>query len=360
MKIKIGKRTVGPGSPAFVIAEMSANHNQDFDVALNTIKAMKDAGADAVKLQTYTPDTMTIDAKTKYFKIRQKTLWDGQTLYGLYKTAYTPWEWHEKLQKVAHRAGLEFFSSPFDATSANFLKSLRVPAYKIASFEINDIPLVTHVAKFGKPMIMSTGVAREADIWEAIKACQSVGNDQIVLLQCVSAYPARPEDMNLRTMNDMEKRFGVLAGLSDHTLGVAIPVAAVALGARVIEKHFILDKKVGGPDCAFSLDPREFKEMVVSVRSAEAAIGKVSYELSEASERNRAFARSIFIVEDFKKGDALTEKNIRSIRPGFGLHPRYLPGLIGKRAIAAGRRGMPFSFAYISTADRKSLRKPDR
>jgi len=325
----------------FIIAELSGNHNQSFDLAVQTIKAMKKAGADAVKLQTYTADTITIDSDKEYFKVKQGTVWDGSTLYGLYQKAYTPWEWQPKLKKIAEDLGMACFSSPFDNTAIDFLEKMDVPAYKIASFEITDVGLIEYAASKKKPIIISTGVAEPADIREAVKTCRQAGNDQIILLKCTSSYPAAPEEMNLRTIPDMAKRFKCLAGLSDHTMGAESAIAAVALGAKVIEKHFILDRKLGGPDSSFSMEPAEFKQMVESIRKTERALGCVTYELSAKSKKNREFSRSLFVVKDIKKGDLFSADNIRSIRPGFGLPPKFLKDVIGKRAMHSIARGEP-------------------
>ena len=347
MYLKINDRNIGEGNPTFIIAELSANHNQDYDIAVDTVKAAMEVGADAIKLQTYTPDTITIDCNNKYFQINQGTLWDGKTLYELYKEAYTPWEWQPKLKKIANELGLVCFSSPFDKTAVDFLEEMQVPAYKVASFEITDIPLIKYIASIGKPVILSTGIATLEDIEEAVNACREVGNNQIVLLKCTSAYPAPVEEANLKTIPDLAKRFGVVSGLSDHTLGISVPVAAVALGARIIEKHFILDKNIGGPDAAFSLDKSEFKAMVDAVRSAEKAIGSVSYELSEKMKKGRIFSRSLFVVKDMKRGEVFSEKNVRSIRPGYGLHPRHMEEILGQRAMIDILKGTPLSWDMI-------------
>jgi pseudaminic acid synthase len=331
----------------FIIAELSANHNHDLSIAKETIYAMKESGADAVKLQTYTPDTMTIDCDNEYFQIKQGTLWDGLTLYELYKQAYTPWEWHFELKELAEKLGLTFFSTPFDKTSVDFLEELNVPIYKVASFEITDLPLIEYIASKGKPIIISTGIATIEDIDLAVETCRKNGCEDITLLKCTSAYPAPLEEANLLTIPDMKSRFGVKVGLSDHTLGISAPIAAVSLGAQVIEKHFILDKKLGGPDSAFSLEPKKFAEMVKSIREVEKALGKVTYEVSEKVEKNRVFARSLFVVKDIKKGDILTEDNIRSIRPGYGLHPKYLKGILGKKVKCDIRKGTPLKLEFI-------------
>jgi len=327
----------------FIIAELSANHNGSLDTALQTITAMKESGADAIKLQTYTPDTITLDCDSEMFTISQGTLWDKRKFHDLYAEAMTPWEWHETLFKHARDLGMEAFSSPFDASAVDFLSTLDVPAYKIASFEITDIPLIEYTAAKGKPIIISTGVATLNDIEEALEACRRVGNDQITLLKCTSAYPAPLGEMNLLTIRDMAKRFGVQVGLSDHTMSLAAPVAAAALGARVIEKHFILDRGMGGADSAFSLEPHEFKAMVEAVRDTEKLLGQVTYELSPKSLKSREFARSLFVAEDVKEGDIITERNLRSVRPAFGLPPKYLPQLLGKRFSRNIPKGTPMS-----------------
>jgi len=347
MDIKIGKTIIGKDHKVFMIAELSANHNQDFNIAVETIKAMKEAGADAVKLQTYTPDTMTIDCNNKYFKINQGTIWDGKTLYELYKEAYMPWEWQPELKKIAEKLGLICFSTPFDKTSVDFLEKMDVSCYKIASFEIKDIPLIEYVASKGKLVIISTGIAILSDIQEAINACKDMGNNNIILLKCTSSYPSPYEEVNLKTIPDMAKRFKCLVGLSDHTLGISVPIASVAMGAKIIEKHFILDKKLGGPDAVFSVEPEEFKQMVKSVREVEKALGGVSYKLTEKMRKSRELSRSLFVVKDIKKGENLTEDNVKSIRPGYGLHPVYLSKILGKKAKKNIKRGTPLSIKLI-------------
>ena len=346
-KIKIENRAVDNLSSVLIVAELSANHLQNFDLALKTIEAMKEAGADAVKLQTYTPDTITIDSKKDYFRIKQGTLWDEKYFYELYKEAYTPWDWHPKLFDFAKELGLICFSSPFDKTAVDFLEELNTPAYKVASFEITDIPLIEYIASKGKPIIISTGIATLSDIEEAINACKRMGNDQIILLKCVSLYPTPFEHANLRTIPNMKDTFNVAVGLSDHTSGISVPIAAVALGAVMIEKHFILDRKLGGPDSAFSLEPREFKAMVEAVREIEKALGEIKYELTENQIKSREFSRSLFAVKDIKAGETFTEENIKSIRPGYGLHPKYLKDIIGKKARREIERGTPLSWDMI-------------
>ncbi|MEW6003019.1 MAG: pseudaminic acid synthase [Nitrospirota bacterium] len=343
----IGKHSVGEDSPVFIVAELSANHRQKFDFAVETIKAMKESGADAVKLQTYTPDTITIDSDNEYFQIKQGTLWDGKTLYQLYQEAYTPWEWQPKLKEIAEDLGLICFSSPFDKSAVDFLEKMDVPAYKIASFEITDIPLIEYIASKGKPVIISTGIATLLDIEEAVKACKKMGNDQIALLKCTSAYPTPLEEVNLKTILNLTETFRTVVGLSDHTLGISVPIAAVALGAKIIEKHFILDRKLSGPDAAFSLEPEEFKAMVNAVREVEKAVGEVSYELTEKMKKGREFSRSLFVVKDVKAGELFTEENVRSIRPAFGLHPRYLNDVLGKKAKVNIKKGTPLHWDLI-------------
>jgi len=347
MKLKIGNIYIGKDNPIFIIAELSANHLQDFDLAVKTIKAMKESGADAVKLQTYTPDTITIECDNEYFQIKQGTLWDGKTLYQLYQEAYTPWEWQPELKKLAEDIGLICFSSPFDKTAVDFLEKMNVQAYKVASFEITDIPLIEYIASKGKPIIISTGIASLAEIEESLNACKRMGNNQIALLKCTSEYPSSLEDVNLRTIPDMRDRFGTVVGLSDHTLGISVPIAAAALGAKIIEKHFILDRKLGGPDSAFSLEPEEFRAMVKSVRESEKVLGEVSYEFTEKIRKSREFSRSLFVVEDMKAVAVFTDANVRSIRPGFGLAPKYFNNILGRIAKKDIKRGTPLSWDLI-------------
>lgn len=347
MGFKIGEKEIGEGKPTFIIAELSANHMNDFDIAVKTIEAMAESGADAVKFQTFTPDTITIDCDNEYFQIKQGTVWDGQILHKLYEDAYMPWDWQPKLKKIAENLGLIVFSSPFDKTSVDFLEDMDVPAYKIASFEITDIPLIEYVASKGKPIIISTGIASFEDIELAVKTCLDVGNNEIALLKCTSSYPAPLEEINLNTIPHIKEKFNVVVGLSDHTLGGEVSTAAVALGANIIEKHFILDRNMGGPDSEFSMEPHEFKVMVDSIRNVEKALGKVSYELSDKMKSNREFSRSLFVVEDMKKGDIITEDNVRSIRPGFGLHPIYLKEILGKKINRDLKKGTPFELIFI-------------
>ena len=313
----------------FIIAELSANHNGSIKTAIDTIRAAKRTGADAIKLQTYTPETITLDSKNKDFLLKQGTIWDGKYLHDLYKEAYTPWEWHKELFGVAKEEGLICFSSPFDKTAVDLLEELNNPIYKIASFEITDIPLIHYVASKGKPVIISTGIATLEDIELAVDTCHKVGNNQIILLKCTSSYPAPIDEANLVMIKDLAERFNVVSGLSDHTMGITAPVVAVTQGAKVIEKHFILDKTVGGPDASFSLDEEEFTQMVKAVRDAEVAIGNINYKLTEKQIAGRNFSRSLYIVKDVKKGEIVTQENVRSIRPGFGLHPKELNSIIG-------------------------------
>jgi pseudaminic acid synthase len=328
--MQIGKFNLSSeDSGVFIIAELSANHNGSLETAIETIRAAKRAGADCIKLQTYTADTITIDSKNDDFLIKG-TIWDGQNLYQLYKDAYTPWEWHEALFKEAYNQGLVCFSSPFDTTAVDFLESLNVPAYKIASFEITDIPLIEYVASKAKPVIISTGIATEEDIALAVDACKRMGNCEIALLKCTSSYPAPVEEANMIMVKDLSDRYGVIAGLSDHTIGNTVPIVATCFGAKIIEKHFILDRSIGGPDASFSMNEKEFTEMVLAVREAEKAIGVVDYALTKKQLEGKKFSRSLYVVKDMKKGDLFTAENVRSIRPGFGLHPKYLSLIIGK------------------------------
>lgn len=347
MKLKIGNIEIGEDNKVFIIAELSANHNQQYEIAVESLKAIKECGADAVKLQTYTADTLTINSSKKYFKIQQGTIWDGTTLYQLYQKAYTPWEWQPKLKKIADDIGLIFFSSPFDNSAVDFLERIEVPAYKIASFEIVDIPLIEYTASKGKPIIISTGIATEEEIEEAIAACKNAGNNQIALLKCTSEYPAKIEDANLNSISYLRNKFQMVVGLSDHTTGTMVPLVAVATGARIIEKHFILDKKIGGPDSSFSLEPDQFKKMVSEIRLTEKVLGKTGFEHSAGVKRSRTFARSLFVVENIKKGELITERNIRSIRPSNGLPPKFLKDLLGKKAKSDIEKGTPLSWDLI-------------
>ncbi|MCY6353994.1 pseudaminic acid synthase [Clostridium sp. ZS2-4] len=345
--IQIGNKIIGENNSTFIIAEMSANHLQKFDNAVKIIKEAKKAGADAIKLQTYTPDTITLNCDNEYFQIKQDTIWDGTTLHKLYQTAYTPWEWQPKLKKIAEEEGLICFSSPFDKTAVDFLEDMKVPAYKIASFEITDIPFIEYIASKGKPVIMSTGIATLSDIEEAVNACKRMGNNQVALLKCTSAYPAPVEEVNLRTIPNMVETFNAITGLSDHTLGSAVSVGAVALGAKIIEKHFTLSRSGGGPDAAFSMEPEEFKQMVQDIRNVEKALGKVSYELTQKQRNSSQHSRSLFAVKDIKQGEEFTEENVRSIRPGFGMKTKYINNIIGKKASCDISKGTPMEWKFI-------------
>ena len=343
--MQIGNFNINSESSVFILAELSANHNGSLELAIETIKAAKRAGANCIKFQTYTPDTITIKSDRDDFLIKG-TIWDGRTLYDLYQEAYTPWEWFKLLFDTAKQEGLSYFSSPFDKSSVDFLEKLDVPAYKIASFEITDIPLIEYVASKGKPIILSTGIAEEHDIQLAISACKKMGNSNIALLKCTSSYPAPIEEANLLMIKDFSEKFGVITGLSDHTLGNIVPIVATSLGAKIIEKHFIIDRSIGGPDADFSLNENEFTNMVQSIRNAEKALGKINYSLTEKQLKGKDFCRSLYIVDEVKKGEIFTEKNIRSIRPGFGLHPKYYNDFIGKKATSDLTKGMRLKFEH--------------
>ena len=345
--ITISGRYIGKGEPVYIIAELSANHNQDFNEALRLIQAAHDAGADAIKLQTYTADTITIQSDLPPFRIGGGTLWDGRNLYDLYGEGYTPWEWQPKLKHAAEDLGMHLFSSPFDPTAVDFLEQMNVPAYKVASFEIVDLPLIQKIARTGKPMIISTGMATLGEIEESVTAARDAGATEIALLKCTSGYPAHPEEMNLHTIPHLAAAFGVPVGLSDHTLGIAVPVAAVALGASIIEKHVTLSRAVPGPDSAFSLEPHEFKAMVEAIRTVERALGHMHYGVSEREAASRVFRRSLFVVGDIKAGEVFTEANVRSIRPGHGLAPKHLPEVLGRRATHDIERGTPLSWKMV-------------
>jgi N-acetylneuraminate synthase len=345
--IEINGRRVGPGEPVYIVAEMSANHGQSFDQAVKIIEAAKAAGADAIKLQTYTPDTLTIDCDNEYFQIKG-TLWKGKNLYDLYGEAYTPWEWQPRLKTVAGDLGLDLFSTPFDSSAIDFLEEMGVPAYKIASFELIDLPLIRWVAHTGKPIIMSTGMASLAEMDQAVRTARQAGATQIALLKCNSAYPAPAEEMNLRTIPNMAEAFGLPVGLSDHTLTFAVPVAAVALGACIVEKHMTLSRAMSGPDSAFSLEPHEFKIMVEAIRSVEKAIGNVSYVVTERERDSRVFRRSLFVVKDMQAGEVFTQENVRSIRPGYGLHTQYWDEVLGRAASRDIQRGTPLDWSLIT------------
>jgi pseudaminic acid synthase len=331
----------------FIIAELSGNHNGSLEVAKDTIMAIKESGADAVKLQTYTADTLTLNSDKPYFQIKDGSIWDGRTAYDVFSKAYTPWEWHKELFELADDLGLVCFSSPFDKSSVDFLETLNNPIYKIASPEIVDIPLIEYVASKGKPIIMSTGIATLEDIELAIKTCKNVGNHDITILKCTTAYPTPLEEVNLKTIPTLKDVFDVKVGLSDHTLGSTVPIASVVLGAEVIEKHFILNKNIGGEDCEFSMEAPAFKEMVSAIRDVEKALGSKAYRLSDKSQTSRKFARSLFISSNIKKGEVFTEENIKSVRPGNGLHPKYLKDILGKVAKENLEFGEPLKFENI-------------
>lgn len=335
----IGNYKIDKSSPVFIIAELSANHNGSLGIAIETIRAAKRAGANAIKLQTYTADTLTLNVRNDDFKISGGTLWDDRYLYDLYKEAYTPWEWHQALFDVAKEEGLICFSSPFDKTAVDLLENLEVPAYKIASFEITDIPLIEYVASKGKPIIISTGIAELDDINLALDACTKMGNFDIALLKCTSSYPAPVNEANMIMVKDLAERFGVVAGLSDHTMGSTVPIVATVLGAKIIEKHFILNHDIGGPDAEFSMDEREFTAMVNAVRDAEKAIGTVDYNLTPKQKKGRDFARSLYVAEDIEEGEVFTEQNVRSVRPGFGLHPKYFREILDQPSPRSYKKG---------------------
>ena len=343
----LGERLIGLDQPVFVVAEVSANHNQSVEQAKKIIDAAALAKVDAVKLQTYTPDTITIDSDQVYFKVKVNDAWKGQTLYHLYQKTYTPWEWHRELQDYATKKGLLFFSTPFDDTAVDFLESLNVPLYKVASFELVDVPLLKKIASTKKPVIISRGMSSEAEIQLAIKTLKDYGCPAIALLHCVSSYPAKPEEMNLATIADLTKKFEVVAGLSDHSLDPYVPAIALGLGAKVIEKHLTLKRADGGPDAAFSLEPQEFKDLVTTIRSLEKSIGRASYEVLNQEKENVIFRKSLFIVEDIKKGQLLTKQNLRSIRPGHGLEPKYYEDVIGKEVLIDVERGTPLTWDLI-------------
>lgn len=344
--MKIGNYKIDQDSPCFIIAELSANHNGSLQTAIESIKSAKRAGADAIKLQTYTPDTITIDCDKDDFVIKG-TIWEGRNLHKLYQEAYTPWEWHEILFKTAKDEGLICFSSPFDKTAVDLLESLNTPAYKIASFEITDIPLIEYTASKMKPIILSTGISTQEDISLAIDTCLRVGNKNIALLKCTSSYPAPLEEANISMIKDLASRYSVITGLSDHTIGSLAPVISVCFGAKIIEKHFIIDRAIGGPDSSFSMNEQEFTEMVNSVRQAESAIGKVDYSISEKQKISRAHSRSLYVVKNVKTGDVFTEENVKSIRPGFGLHPKFYKEILGEKANSDIEKGTRFSFELI-------------
>lgn len=343
----IGNRSIGPGHPCYIIAEMSANHGHSFEQAMQIMRAAQEAGADAIKLQTYTPDTLTIDCQEPSFRIGKGTIWEGKNLYQLYGEAYTPWDWQPQLKLAAEKLGMDCFSSPFDATSVDFLESMHVNCYKIASFELVDLPLIRKTASTGKPIIMSTGMATLSEIEEAVQTARNAGCTELALLKCNSGYPAPPEEMNLRTIPHMAEAFGVVTGLSDHTLSTIVPVAAVTLGACIIEKHITLDRSIPGPDSAFSLEPKEFREMVEAVRITEQALGKIRYQPAEREMASRLFRKSIFVTQDIKAGEKFTCENVKCIRPGNGLHPRYWPQVLQSFATQNLSRGTPLELAHL-------------
>jgi N-acetylneuraminate synthase len=354
MHLEIARRRIGPGHPCYIIAELSANHHQRFEDAIALVRIAKEVGADAVKLQTYTADTLTIQSESRLFRHSKDSLWAGKSLYELYQEAYTPWDWQPKLQQLALDLGITLFSTPFDPTAVDFLEGMQVPAYKVASFELVDIPLIERIARTGKPMILSTGMASLEEIGEAVQAARSAGVRGIALLKCTSAYPAPPEEMNLRTIPDLAERFGVVVGLSDHTLGITVPVAAVALGACLIEKHLTTSRQIPGPDSAFSLEPEEFRQMVEAVRVAERALGTVQYGASERERESRSFRRSLFVVENVRAGEPFTSSNVRSIRPGHGLPPKYYAQVLGARATRDIPKGTPLSWDLVASAPEKA------
>jgi pseudaminic acid synthase len=346
--VTIQGRRIGQGAPVYVVAEVSANHNQSFDLAVRILHAAKTAGADAVKLQTYTADTITLRSEKECFRIGGGTLWDGRFLHDLYQEAFTPWEWQPKLKEIADELGMHCFSSAFDESAVDFLEQMKVPAHKVASFELVDIPLIQKMARTGKPLIISTGMASEDEISEAVQAARGAGATQIALLKCTSAYPAPPEEANLLTIPALVRRFDCPAGLSDHTTGNVVPIAAVAVGACIIEKHLCLRRADGGPDSMFSLEPEEFKAMVDAVRTAERALGTVQFSASEHEAGSRKFRRSLFVVEDVKKGEVFTKQNVRSIRPADGLHPRHLIEVVGARAACDIEQGTPLNWTLVA------------
>ena len=348
--IEINGRRIGKGYPTYVVAEMSANHNQSFDQAVEIVHAAGRAGADAVKLQTYTPDTITIDCGDSSFQIPGDNAWAGRTLYDLYGEAYTPWDWQPRLKAVANEIGLALFSAPFDATAVDFLEDMGVPAYKVASFEIVDLPLIRRMAGTGKPIIMSTGMATLTEIEQAVQAAREAGCGQIVLLKCTSSYPAPPEEMNLVSIPHLSETFQLPVGLSDHTLGTDVPLAGVALGACLVEKHFTLSRSISGPDSAFSLEPAEMSALVGGIRTIEKALGKVDYSVTAHEQSNRVFRRSLFVTADMNAGEVFTEQNVRSIRPGYGLEPRYLDDVLGKKAARDIKRGTPLAWDLTTEA----------
>lgn len=344
---QIGNRTVGDGSPTFIVAELSGNHNQDYNRALELVHAAKEAGADAVKLQTYTADTITINCDDPIFQINEGTIWDGRTLYDLYQEAYTPWDWQPRIMEEATKLGMECFSSPFDFTSVDFLEEMNVPAYKIASYEINDIPLIRKVAKLHKPIIFATGIAYPEDIRLALDVCKQEGNEDIFLLKCVSSYPTPYEEVHLNIIPTLAKTYGCLTGLSDHTMGTAVAVGSIALGAKMVEKHLTLRRSDGGPDSAFSMEPEEFAKMVQDIRIVEKALGSSEYKLTKTQELEHSGSRSLFVVKDIAAGEILTPDNIRSIRPGDGLHTKHYEEILGRQAAFNLKKGTPLKWELL-------------
>lgn len=341
---QIGSRTVGAGSPTFIVAELSGNHNQDYNRALELVHAAKEAGADAIKLQTYTADTITIDCDDPCFQINEGTIWDGMTLYKLYQEAYTPWEWQPRLMEEANKFGMECFSSPFDLTSVDFLEEMKVPAYKIASYEINDIPLIRKVARLHKPIIFATGIAYPEDIRMALNVCKEEGNEDIFLLKCVSSYPTPYEEVHLNVIPTLADNYGCQVGLSDHTMGTAVATGSIALGSKMVEKHLTLRRSDGGPDSAFSMEPEEFAKMVQDIRILEKALGNSEYRLTKTQELEHGGSRSLFVVKDIAAGELLTPDNIRSIRPGNGLHTMHYEEVLGKKAVRNLKKGTPLQW----------------
>lgn len=344
---QIKNRMIGDGHPAYIIAEMSANHSGSIERAKEIIREAKKCGADCVKIQTYTPDTLTIDCHNQYFHIDNGT-WEGENLYNLYGKAFTPWEWHKELKEEADRIGIDFFSTPFDNTSVDFLEELGVDFYKIASFEMVDLPLLRYIASKGKPIIMSTGMGSKEEIEEALEAIHEMGNEQVAILKCSSAYPAISDDMHLKTIVDMKQSFDIPVGLSDHSMGHLGAVTAVALGANIIEKHFCISRAIENPDSSFSMEPDEFTEMVEQIRQTEKAMGKVFYGVSKQESNSITFRRSIFVTKDLKKGDVLTNDNIRIIRPGYGEKPKYIDDILGMKVDRDVEYGSPFSFDMLT------------
>lgn len=346
--IKVADREIGPENPVYIVAEMSANHNRSYEQAIKVIEAAKKSGADAIKLQTYTPDTMTINCSNEHFRIGKGTVWEGNTLYELYSQAFTPWHWQPKLMDAAKQIGIQCFSTPFDESAVDFLEDLDVPAYKVASFELVDLPLLRKIARTGKPILLSTGMATLSEIDEAVRTIREIQSSPLALLKCTSAYPSSAADMNLKTIPHLSEAFKVPAGLSDHTLDAAVPIAAVALGACIVEKHFTLSRSISGPDSSFSIEPKEFSDMVKAIRQVEAALGDVSYSPTPKEQASHQFRRSLFVVEDMNKGQEFTQNNIRSIRPGNGLHTRCLDSVLGRKAKKAIVRGTPLSWDLVA------------